>query len=91
MAGGLLLSQVVGKPLTGPGGDTVGRAADLVVRLTQGALPSVTGIVLRVGGRDTFVPQADVSELSAGGVRLAVDRVGTRAFERRAGEVSLVR
>lgn len=91
MAGGLLLSQVVGRPLTGPGGDTVGRAADLVVRLTQASLPSVTGIVLQVGGRDTFVPQVDVSELGAAGVRLAADRVGTRAFERRPGEVLLVR
>jgi CBS domain-containing protein len=87
----LLLSEVVGQPLVGPAGDRVGRAADLVVRLTDGALPTVTGIVLRVAGRDTFVPQADVSELSSSGVRLAVDRVGTRPFERRPGEVLLGR
>src|SRR5262249_53706560 len=56
-----------------------------------GASPVVTGVVLQDAGRDTFVPQSDLSHLSPTEVRLAVDRVGTRPFERRPGEVLLAR
>jgi CBS domain-containing protein len=85
----LLLSEVVGEPVVGPAGDRVGRAGDLVVRLAERGLPVVTGVVLHLAKRDTFVPRADILELSAAGVRLSVDRVGTRPFERRPGEVLL--
>lgn len=86
MAGRLLLSEVIGKPLVGPGQDRVGNVADLVVRLGDGASPVVTGVVLQAAGRDTFVPRSDLSLLSATEVRLGVDRVGTRPFERRPGK-----
>ena len=91
MAGRLLVSEVVGRPLAGPAGDHVGRVADLVVRLADGTLPLVTGVVLRNGARETFVPAADLSDLGAEEVRLLADRVGTRPFERRPGEVLLAR
>jgi CBS domain-containing protein len=91
VAGRLLFSEVVGRPLAGPAGDHVGRVADLVVRLADGALPLVAGVVLRNGVRETFVPAGDLSDLGAEEVRLAADRVGTRPFERRAGEVLLAR
>lgn len=87
----LLLSEIAGSPLVGPGGDRVGRVADCVVRLVDGDLPRLTGIVLQVGGRDTFVRDGDLATVERDCVRLAVDRVGTRPFERRAGEVLLVR
>jgi CBS domain-containing protein len=69
----------------------VGRTADLVVRLGNGASPVLIGVVLEDAGRDTFVPRAELSLLAADAVRLAVDRVGTKPFERRAGEVLLGR
>ena len=87
----LLLSEIVGRPLVGPGKDRVGDAADLVVRLGDGASPVVTGVVLQDAGRDTFVPRSDLSLLGPTEARLAVDRVGTRPFERRSGEVLLAR
>ena len=91
MAGRLLLSKIVGGSLVGPAGDHVGRVADCVVRLADAEGPLVTGIVLQVDQRDTFVPTEDLAALESGRVRLAVDKVGTRPFERRPGEVLLVR
>jgi CBS domain-containing protein len=91
MAERLLLSQVVDRPLVGPANERVGRAADLVVRLADGGAPTVVGVVRRAATRDTFVPREDLALLSATEVRLGVDKVGTRPFERRPGEVLLAR
>jgi CBS domain-containing protein len=91
MADRLLLSDVVGKPLVGAGGERAGRTADLVVRLAEGGAPIVTGVVRQATTRETFVPRQDVALLSAAEVRLGVDTIGIRPFERRPGEVLLAR
>jgi CBS domain-containing protein len=87
----LLLSEVIGVPVVGPGEHRVGRTADLVVRLEHGASPVVIGVVLEEGGRDTFVPRSELSLIGSEALRLSVDRVGTKPFERRAREVLLGR
>jgi CBS domain-containing protein len=84
-------SRLRGQPLRGPSGNEVGRLADCVVRLVEGALPQLTGLLLRLGGRDVFVSMADVAGLGEDGVRLGASRVDTRPFERRPGEVLLDR
>ena len=85
------LSRVAGRPVLGPGGETIGAAADVVVRLAGGALPKVTGGVLRVSGVDHFVGTRDVTAIDDAGIHLASDRVDMRPFERRPGEVLLDR
>jgi CBS domain-containing protein len=91
MAHRLLLSQAVNAPLVGPANDRVGTVADLVVRLTDRGAPRVTGVVRQAATRETFVPRDDLALLSAEEARLGVDRIGTRPFERRPGEVLLAR
>ena len=84
-------STLKGHPLRGSSGNSVGKVADCVVRLLDGAQPQLTGVLLTLGRRDVFVSIQDVADVSADGVRLASNRVDTRAFERRPGEVLLAR
>ena len=51
----------------------------------------MVGVVRQAATRETFVPREDLSLLSAAGVSLGVDKLGTRPFERRPGEVLLAR
>ncbi len=81
------LSRVLGQPVTTPGGETIGRVGDVVVRLVGSATPAVTGGVLRAGGSDTFVPIEQVAGLDEAGIHLSSEKVDRRPFERRPGEV----
>jgi CBS domain-containing protein len=84
-------SKLRSRPLRGSSGNDVGKIDDLVVRLLERGLPQVTGLLLRLSGGDVFVSMTDVAELGQDGARLSTDRVDTRPFERRAGEVLLAR
>ncbi len=72
-----------------PGGETVGRLQDLVVRLRGTDYPLVTGLVATVGSGLVFVDSRELSQLSEEGVVLAGARLDVRSFERRDGEVLL--
>jgi CBS domain-containing protein/sporulation protein YlmC with PRC-barrel domain len=84
-------SRLRGRPLQGPSGNEVGKVADCVVRLTDGALPQVTGVLLRLAGREVYISGDDVADITPEGVRLSANRVDTRPFDRRPGEVLLQR
>jgi CBS domain-containing protein len=85
-------STLRGRLLRGSSGNDLGRIDDLVVRLVEeAALPQVTGLLLRLPGGDVFVSVRDVAELGEDGAGLSSDRLDTRPFERRPGEVLLAR
>ena len=83
------VSTVLRSPLLDKAGERLGRVEDLIVRLADGGYPPVTGLKARIGGRDLFVPIAQVAELAPGSVRLAGQKLSLGRFERRAGEVLL--
>lgn len=84
-------SRLRGQPLRGPSGNEVGKVADCVVRLTDGALPRVTGVLLRLAGREVYISSDDIADVAPDGVGLSANRVDTRPFGRRPGEVLLQR
>ncbi len=57
----LHLSELLKRPITDRGGESLGRLADVVVRLRGSELPLVIGGVASVGGREVFVPMEQVS------------------------------
>ena len=85
----LHLSQLLRRPVTDRGGESLGRLADVIVRLRGPELPLVTGLVAAVGGRQVFVPLEQVSLLSGDVLTLASAKLDLRQFERRPGEVLL--
>jgi CBS domain-containing protein len=85
----LLLSQLVHATVVNPGGGRIGRVEDVIVRLYGGGYPRVSGLKVRVGGRDLFVPEQMVTHAEAGRVQLNSQTLDVGPFERRAGEVLL--
>jgi hypothetical protein len=87
----LHLSALIRRPITGRGGESIGRLSDVIVRLRGADLPVVTGLVAAVGGRKVFVPIEQVASLAAAGdqLRLSSARLDLRQFDRRDGEVLL--
>ena len=85
----LRLSRLLKRPVTDRGGGSLGRLADVIVRLRGSDYPLVTGLVAAVGGREIFVPIDQVSSLDGDPLRLSSARLSLRRFERRDGEVLL--
>ncbi len=85
----LHLSELLRRPLTDRGGESIGRLSDVIVRLRGAENPLVTGLVAAVGGRELYVPIEQVSSLSSEDVKLTSAKLDLRQFERREGEVLL--
>ena len=85
----LRLSRLLKRPLADRTGESLGRLADVIVRLRGSDYPLVTGLVAAVGGREVFVPAEQVSDLEADPLRLSSAKLDLRRFERRDGEVLL--
>jgi hypothetical protein len=85
----VVLTQILQSPVLNPAGDELGRLEDLIVKLGEGGYPPVTGIKVRIGGRDVFVGAQDIEKIAPGEVRLNSHTLHTGAFQRRPGEVLL--
>src|SRR3984957_4591637 len=85
----LHLSELLRRPITDRGGDSLGRLSDVIVRLRGSELPLVIGGVVSVGGREVFVPLEQVSSFDGEALRLSSAKLDLRHFERRPGEVML--
>src|SRR5947209_19239517 len=84
------LSSVAGSPLLDSAGDRLGRVEDLAVRLDQGqGLPPVTGLKVRIGGREMFVPIDRVAQLGPEATRTATTKLNLAQFERQPNELLL--
>jgi sporulation protein YlmC with PRC-barrel domain len=84
-----MLTQLLRSPVLNPAGTEVGRLEDIVVKLSDGTYPPVTGLKVRVGAQDVFVGKNLIDRLEPGGVRLNTHTIRTEAFQRRPGEVLL--
>jgi MgtE intracellular N domain/CBS domain/PRC-barrel domain len=95
----LRLSDLLRRPITDRGGESIGRLSDVIVRLGGAEDPVVTGLVAAVGRRRVFVPIDQVAslgsarqsgaDLSGTELRLTSARLDLRQFYRRDGEVLL--
>jgi len=85
----LHLSELVGRPITDKRGESIGRLADVIVRLRGADHPQVIGVVAAVGGREVFVPLEQVSSFDGDALKLTSAVLDLRKFERRHGEVLL--
>jgi CBS domain-containing protein/sporulation protein YlmC with PRC-barrel domain len=83
------LSELLRRPITDRGGESLGRLSDVVVRLRGSELPLVIGGVASVGGREVFVPMEQVSSFDGEVLKLSSAKLDLRQFERRPGEVML--
>jgi CBS domain-containing protein len=85
----LHLSLVVGAPLRDTDGERLGRVEDLLVRLGEPGYPPITGFLVLVARRRSFLPAELVEDITPNGVVLRKAKLDLRRFERRPGEVLL--
>ncbi|GAC1363736.1 MAG: CBS domain-containing protein [Actinomycetota bacterium] len=86
------VAGLLGRPVRNQAGDEVGAVSDVVARwVSEDEYPPVTGLVVRVGRRDAYVPIDQVSKLAAVEILLSSARLDLRDFGRREGEVTLIR
>ena len=83
------LSNIIKRPLVDGAGDRLGRVQDLVARVGDAPHPPVVGLVVKVEGRDLFVPIRKVGSFDPGHIHFEGKRVHLRRFERRPGELLL--
>lgn len=87
----LHLSELVGRPLRDSDGERLGRVEDAIVRLGGVGYPPITGFLVKVAGRTSYLGIDRVSEIGGEGVVLRKAKLDLRHFERREEEVLLKR
>ncbi|HEY7836083.1 MAG TPA: CBS domain-containing protein [Solirubrobacteraceae bacterium] len=87
----LHLSRLVGSALRDSDGERLGKVEDVIVRLGGAGYPPITGLLVTVAGRRSFLGVERVSEIGPGGVVLRKAKLDLRHFERRPDEVLLRR
>ncbi|HEY7892578.1 MAG TPA: CBS domain-containing protein [Solirubrobacteraceae bacterium] len=87
----LHLSSLAGSPLRDSDGERLGKVEDLIVRLDGAGYPPITGLLVKVAGRTSYLGVDRVSELGPEGATLRGAQLDLRRFERRQGEVLLRR
>jgi CBS domain-containing protein len=83
------LSLVVGSDVLDDAGERLGSLKDLIVRLGEAGYPPITGFLVSVAGRKSFLAAEAVADLTPRGVVLRKAQLDLRRFERRPGEVLL--
>jgi len=76
----LHLSSVVGRPLRDADDERLGKVEDLIVRLGGAGYPPITGFLVTVAGRTSFVGADRVSDIGPGGVVLRKAKLDLRHF-----------
>ncbi len=85
----LHLSTFLRRAIYDSNGERIGRVQDLVARLGNDAHPPIVGAVIRIEGRDLFVPIKKIGGLREGKMTFEGKRLDLRRFERRPGELLL--
>ncbi|HTU78833.1 MAG TPA: CBS domain-containing protein [Solirubrobacteraceae bacterium] len=87
----LHLSALVGSPLRDADHGRLGKVEDVIVRLGGAGYPPITGFLVDVAGRLSFLGAGRVSEIGIHGVVMRKAKLDLRPFERRPDEVLLKR
>src|SRR6476469_1790579 len=87
----LHLSAVVGSPLRDSDGERLGKVEDLIVRLGGVGYPPITGLLVNVASRTSYLGAERVTSIGSDGVVMGKAQLDLRRFERRPDEVLLGR
>ena len=76
----LHLSLIVGSALRDDSGAKLGRVDDLIVRLGGTGYPPITGFLVTIAGRQSYLPSERVAEVASGAVTLSKAKLDLRPF-----------
>lgn len=80
------LAGLIGRPVLDMNGKEIGRLVDLVVRHGQETYPPVSGLVIKIANRKSFINGARISRLSPDSIVLSSAIINLEEFVRRPGE-----
>jgi hypothetical protein len=86
------LAGLIGAHVSNQSGQRVGNLVDLVARMhAEDRYPPITGLLVKVGSRTSFLAASSVASITHGSVTLSSSRLDLREFARRQGEVVLAK
>ena len=80
------LAGLIGRPVVDPEGREIGRLVDVVVRHGQETYPPVSGLIVKVANRKSFINGARISKLTPSSITLSSTKINLEPFSRRPGE-----
>src|SRR5690349_15291131 len=85
----LHLSLILGGALRDSDGARLGKVEDVIVRLEGSGYPPITGFLVTVAGRRSYLPAERVATVAPRAVTLSKAKLDLRPFSRRPEEVLL--
>jgi len=80
------LAGLIGRPVVDPEGREIGRLVDVVVRHGEETYPPVSGLIVKVANRKSFINGARISLLTPNSITLSSTKINLEPFARRPGE-----
>jgi hypothetical protein len=80
------VAGLIGRPVRDEAGHDIGKLIDIVARHGTATYPPVTGLIVKVGPRRSFIEASQIASMSNDEVRLSSTRVHLSDFVRREGE-----
>ena len=80
------LAGLIGCPVRDESGRDIGKLVDVVVRHGEETYPPVSGLIVKVGARKSFINGARISTLTHNEIRLSSTKINLTDYVRREGE-----
>ncbi|MCX6429761.1 MAG: CBS domain-containing protein [Actinobacteria bacterium] len=80
------VAGLIGCPVRDDEGKDLGRLVDVVVRQGEETYPAVSGLIVKVGQRTSFIDGARISKLTKDEIRLSSTKINLKEYTRRPGE-----
>lgn len=80
------VAGLIGCPVRDTDGRDLGKLVDVVVRHGEETYPVVSGLIVKIGGRTSFIDGARVSKLTKDEIRLSSTKINLKEYTRRPGE-----
>ena len=80
------VAGLIGCPVRDNDGRDLGKLVDVVVRHGEETYPAVSGLIVKVGARKSFIDGARISKLTKDEIRLASTKIDLKEYTRRPGE-----
>ena len=76
----------IGRPVRDIDGRNIGKLVDVVVRHEESTYPPVSGLIVKVGQRKTFIDAKTISKFTHDEIRLSSTKINLQEYARREGE-----
>jgi CBS domain-containing protein/sporulation protein YlmC with PRC-barrel domain len=80
------VAGLIGRPVRDESGRDIGQLVDIVVRHDDATYPPVSGLIVKVGQRTSYIKGAKISVLNHNEIRISSLKINLEDFQRRDGE-----